>query len=250
MWGSETMSCLSAGSVRVNSLFWFVGFVTALTLSSTALAGTPLSATQVGGLELGMTWDTLRGPMRLPTAEAFGQAIVKKKNNLSQPSRGILSARMVSAGAIIYLRPTPRTCNRLVRKAVSGATDCLLTFGKSNATAPYRLIDISVTAKAKAGFASTVERLSGIFGVPAGSRQMHQPQASPILATTVVWGVQVMNNRVRIYLNQHSPGFRLNLSLRDAYDGAISHGRQLSRMRRMHNVVDSNYLRPDAMNLH
>ncbi|MGK0360426.1 MAG: hypothetical protein ACI9U2_002739 [Bradymonadia bacterium] len=57
-------------------------------------------------------------------------------------------------------------------------------------------------------------------------------------AQSVTWGVQVMNNRIRIYLNQHSPGFRLNLSLRDAYSGAISHGRQLSRIHHSQTAVN------------
>lgn len=238
------LSSLWGGPVRANRLLSILGFVTALTLSTSAIAGAPLSATQVGSLELGMTWDALRGAMRLPTAPAFRQAIIDKHNNLRQTNRGIAHATLVSAGAIIYLRPTPRMCNRLVRKSISGVTDCLLTFGKSNATAHYRLVDISVTAgKARGAFKTAVERFTKVFGQPANSRRMQQPVSAPITAHSVVWGVQVMNNRIRIYLNQHSRGHRLNLSLRDAYAGAISHGRQISRMRRAHNVVGG-YAKP------
>ncbi|MGK0358246.1 MAG: hypothetical protein ACI9U2_000529, partial [Bradymonadia bacterium] len=211
--------------MRVSGLFYFLGFVTALTLSSTAVAGTPLSTTQVGTLKLGMTWSDFRGSMRMPTAASLRTEIFETKNSLRQPSRGIALASTVSAGAIIYLRPTPSACGRLVGDAVTGVTNCLLTFGKSNASAPYHLVDISVTAgKARGTFEDAVQNFATIFGQPAGNQRMQQPRSAPIAAQSVTWGVQVMNNRIRIYLNQHSPGFRLNLSLRDAYSGAISHG--------------------------
>lgn len=233
------MFCHLGGSVRVSGLFSILGFVTVLTLSNSAIAGAPLSTTQVGTLKLGMSWNDFRGSMRLPAATSFRTQIFDKKNRLRQPSRGIALANMVSAGAIIYLRPTLRTCGRLVGKAVSGVTECLLTFGKSNAKAPYHLVDISVTAaKARGTFQDAVQNFAGIFGQPAGNQRMHQPRSAPITAQSVTWGVQVMNDRIRIYLNQHSPGFRLNLSLRDAYAGAISHGRQLSRIHRGNNIVN------------
>lgn len=200
-----------------------MGFATVLTLSNSAIAEASPSATQVGALELGMTWENLRKVMRVPDAAGMLSAILATpRNELRKKAWGVDSASLVSAGAVIYLRPNKDVCAKLVKRQLRGVKACLLTFGQSTANTPYRLVDLSVVAGGGlSAFVDAKKRYSADLGDAATSTNQ-----------SAHWNAQVFNNRVRVYLYDHRPGFRVNLNLRDAYAGAISHGRRLSRMRK------------------